>query len=124
MAMSQSRYTFPRSRRIKSQLDFVQITRRGTRLTRGPLIFNAAICGTGTPRLGIRISRRCGNAAVRNRVKRLLREAFRLSQHDWPIAVDLVVTVKPHEPLALAEYQKLLSGAMVRLVNDLRVSGS
>lgn len=121
--MSNPRYTFPRARRIKSQLDFVQITRRGSRLVRGPLICNAQISSSAKSRFGIRISRRCGNAAVRNRIKRLLRESFRLMQHDWPMAIDLIVTVKPHEPLLLADYQKLLSGAMVKLVNDLRVSG-
>lgn len=119
-AMSKSTYTFPRGCRVKSQLDFVRITRKGTRLVRGPLIFNAAASVGARARLGIRISRRCGNAVVRNRIKRLLREAYRLSQHDWPMPVDLIITVKPHAPLLLAEYQKLLTGGMVRVVNDLR----
>ncbi len=118
--MSSNRYTFSREQRIKSQLDFVRLTRTGMRITRGPLILNALTSTSAKSRLGVRISRRCGNAAVRNRVKRMLREAFRLMQHDWPLPVDLIVTVKPHEPLLLADYQKLLSGAMVKLAGDLR----
>ena len=121
--MSNARYTFSRDQRIKSQLDFVSITRKGSRLVRGPLICNASRSSAPRTRIGIRISRRCGTAAVRNRIKRLLRESFRLMQHDWPLAVDLIVTVKPHAPLGLAEYQKLLSGAMVKLSGELRVSG-
>lgn len=117
-------YTFSRNQRIKSQLDFARLTRRGLRLTRGPLIFNASRSEKKSSRIGIRISRRCGVAPVRNRIKRLLREAYRLMQHDWPFSVDLIVTVKPHEPLQLADYQKLLSGAMVKLSNDLRMSGA
>lgn len=118
--MTQRRYTFARSQRLKEQLVFVRATRKGVKLSRGPLIFHALKSTLTRSRLGIRISRRCGTAPVRNQVKRLLRESFRLMQHDWPEPVDLVVTVKPHEPLRLAEYQKLLSGAMVKLVGELR----
>ncbi len=58
-----------------------------------------------------------GGAVRRNRIKRLLREAFRLMQHDWPRGFDVVIAVRPHEPLRLAEYQRLLSRAL-RGIND------
>jgi ribonuclease P protein component len=47
----------------------------------------------------------------------LLREAFRLMQHDFPRGYDLVIVVRAHEPLMLADYQKILSGAAVKLHN-------
>ena len=46
------------------------------------------------PRLGITASRRVGNAVVRSRAKRLIREAFRATRQLWPPGIDLVVIVK------------------------------
>ena len=63
-------------------------------------------------RIGIRIGRRVGAAVKRNRINRLLREAFRISQHDWPRGYDLVISVRPHEEATLAEYQRLLFAAI------------
>jgi ribonuclease P protein component len=53
-------------------------------------------CNTGgrTPRLGLSIAARIvGNAVRRNRIKRLVRESFRLHQHELP-AVDIVVNAR------------------------------
>ena len=54
-------------------------------------------CTNGLPyaRLGISASRRLGGAVVRNRWKRLLREAFRLSRASLPEGIDLVVIPRP-----------------------------
>ena len=47
------------------------------------------------PRLGISISKKAGNAVKRNRLKRLAREAFRLSQHEIPPKFDYLLIYTP-----------------------------
>ena len=51
--------------------------------------------GLPHPRLGMSASRKLGNAVLRNRWRRLLREAFRLSRRQLPPGVDLIVIPRP-----------------------------
>jgi ribonuclease P protein component len=53
--------------------------------------------GLPFPRLGLSVSRRVGGAVVRNRWKRLLREAFRLTQSRLPPGLDLIVVPRAVE---------------------------
>jgi ribonuclease P protein component len=54
-------------------------------------------CENGLPhtRLGVSVSRKVGGAVVRNRYKRLFREAFRLTRLELPIGVDLILIPRP-----------------------------
>jgi ribonuclease P protein component len=54
----------------------------------------SASSAPGSPRLGITASRKVGNAVVRSRAKRLIREAFRATRTLWPAGIDVVVIVK------------------------------
>ena len=49
----------------------------------------------GYPRLGVSVGKACGGAVVRNRMKRLLREAFRQSQDKIPPGFDYVLMISP-----------------------------
>jgi ribonuclease P protein component len=71
-------------------------------------IFLMAPCPPGceAPRLGITASRRVGNAVVRNRAKRVVRDAFRATRSLWPTPFDLVVIVR--RPLPPGSFDAVL----------------
>jgi ribonuclease P protein component len=58
--------------------------------------------GLPYPRLGVSASRRLGGATERNRWKRLLREAFRLTRTELPNGIDLIVIPRPEAKPTLA----------------------
>jgi len=110
-----ARLTFPRTRRLQHRLQFAAVYDARVSESRGPLRIFAIPNDAGYSRLGLSVGRAVGTAVRRNRIKRLIREAFRLMQHDVPRGYDLVVNVRPHEPMILAEYQRTLSTAVLKL---------
>ena len=109
------RHTLPKSRHLRLPSEFSAVYEARVRESRGPLTAYALPNDLGHPRLGMSVNRKVGTAVRRNRIRRLIRESFRLLQHDLPQGYDPVVVVRPHEPLILAEYQKMLSALVVKL---------
>ena len=61
---------------------------------------------TSEPRLGVSVSRKVGGAVDRNRVKRLVREAFRAEASRLPDGLDVVIVARP-DALELVEREGL-----------------
>lgn len=85
------RFAFPTECRIRRGADFQRAYRRRCVASNALLVVHGCENGFAHPRLGLSVSRKVGGATVRNRWKRLLREAFRLSRRELPPGVDLVI---------------------------------
>ena len=88
-------FSFLKKKRLVSNRQFKAVLTRGLRLSNGLLTLYMAENNCGYPRLGISVKKSCGNAVVRNRLKRLLREAFRQSQDRIPAGFDYLLMISP-----------------------------
>ena len=76
-----ARFGFGADRRLAKKADFERLLREGSRRTRSGYTFFVSMRAAGPPRLGILVTRKhAAKATVRNRIKRCIREAFRLEQ--------------------------------------------
>lgn len=86
--------SFPKGERILKPDDFTRVRKTGKRVSTGSLTIYILVTDLGVRRLGLAVSSRVGNAVRRNRIKRLLREAFRLNKALLPASSDILVSVK------------------------------
>lgn len=114
------RLVYRRRHRLSRSRDFRAVYKEGLRARRGPLLVFARPNDLPHARLGLSVPRRVGKAVSRNRIKRRLREAFRLLMPEAPSGYDLVIVVRPHAALEMSEYQRLLRSAWKRLDHEWR----
>jgi ribonuclease P protein component len=100
---------------LRRPADFRRVYERRRSVSDGSLIVYA--CENGLPhvRLGLSVSRKVGGAVLRNRLRRLYREAFRLTRHELPVGLDLVLIPRSSVEPSLES----LKGSLARLVPNL-----
>jgi ribonuclease P protein component len=86
--------SFPKALRLQTPEEFQRVYDRKKSASDGLLVVYACENGLTHPRLGVSVSKKVGNAVERNLWKRLFREAFRLTQHELPTGVDLILIPK------------------------------
>jgi ribonuclease P protein component len=87
-------FSFPKNEKILNRADFVKLNRSGKRLYTKHFTLIIKQNGQGVTRLGVTVSKKTGNAVQRNRVKRLIREFFRLNKKQFPQGYDIVIVAK------------------------------
>lgn len=99
-------FSFPKARRLTRASEFERVKRDGL-VQRGKLLTLSAtvVDNSGLCRVGLITSRRLGNAVVRNRVRRRLREIVRQHQHD--LRQDLWIVLVARRDAATASYHAM-----------------
>ena len=89
------RLTLPARLRLRHKGDFDAAYARGRRVGDGFFAVTVMRNDVGAPRLGLAVAVKvAGGAVARNRLRRIIRESFRLHQRELP-AADLVVSARP-----------------------------
>ena len=86
--------SYPKAARVRRRREFLRLQRVGRRHHTAHLVVIKWPASGPVSRLGVTASKRIGNAVVRNRIKRMVREAFRLCRGDIQPPVDIVVIAK------------------------------
>ncbi len=115
MRDAMTEYRFLQTQRLKTPAEFEAVYQRRCKASDGVLLLFALQQNRPITRLGLSVSRRQGGAVVRNRLKRLLREAFRLVQHELPPGLDLIAIPQGIANASLAGYQQSLTRLSAKL---------
>lgn len=89
--MDTIRYTFTKAERLLRKKEFDKVFDEGKVFKNKFLVLYVAPGAQKCSRMGLVVSKKIGNAVRRNRVKRLLREVFRLNKNRLTVPVDIVI---------------------------------
>jgi ribonuclease P protein component len=107
---------------LRRPADFQAVYDRRRSAADGTLVVYARENGLPHSRVGLSVSKKFGGAVVRNRIRRLLREAYRLTRDDLPTGFDFVLIPRPQADYALDPFResltKLVKQAAKKIARD------
>lgn len=103
-----ARLNFPRVQRLSGEKQFAKVFARRVSSANKLIVVYAAPNGLKYSRLGLSVGRKLGTAVSRNRIKRLLREAYRLEAATLPTGYDFVVVPRVGPIGTLVDYRDSL----------------
>lgn len=107
----------PSKNRLTKRTDFARVYRSGSFFSEGPISLKAVKNELELTRIGFSIEKKFFKKAIeRNRIKRVLREAFRIKLKDLKVGLDIVVFYKKHEE---KPDFKIISEVAKKLINKL-----
>jgi len=95
-------FKFPKSARLLTQKHYHRVLKFGTKHFGQAVAMDFRMGKSSCPKLGITVSRRYGKAHLRNRFKRIVREAFRLLSPHFPINLEIHVAPLKNPQRALS----------------------
>ncbi len=102
-------FCFPASLRIRNRVEYNRVFQQGRRAASPELLVVAFRNDLEHSRFAVSTGRKFGKAPVRNRARRLLREAFRLQRDRFPPGFDFIAVPRaPHFPDRLDQVTPLL----------------
>lgn len=112
---------FGSDRRLRTGAEFQAVYQARVSVADGLLVVYGLPNDAGLSRLGLSVSRKVGGAVVRNRWKRVLREAFRLNAAELPVGIDFVIVPRAVPPPSMQDAAAALvclSGDLLRRLNS------
>ena len=108
-----SQFDYPRECRLTAAADYERVYSQRQRFSDARILMYAARGTMPMTRAGFSVSKKHGPAVTRHRLKRLLREAYRLVRAELPTGLDLVVIPQQGASATMQEYQ----GSLTRLAH-------
>lgn len=85
---------FTKTERVRKRREYLTIQRKGEKVHLQHLLAFIKKNSSSCRRVGITVSKKVGKAVVRNRIKRILREAWRTHKNFFPVGFDIVLVAK------------------------------
>lgn len=111
--------SFTKKERLLKKQEFIDAASKGKRFSTKNLTIFIKSNDIGIRRLGLSVSRKIGIAVKRNRIKRYLREFFRLNKELFPASSDISISVKQgYSPSGYNDVKEELTAFLAKIKND------